>query len=85
MRLYLLSNSEGGAGSVADAPLLGVVSMVAGSSVSAGENGTSTESPSEAAAYLKKALDILDRSGAPTQVAARVQQALDSLEEWRSS
>jgi hypothetical protein len=38
-----------------------------------------------AAAQLKRVLDLLDSSGAPAQLAARVQEAIDAIEAYRSS
>ena len=85
MRLYLLSNSDGGVGSVADAPLLGVASMSAGVPSGAEDNGTRHDDVEEALSLLKQALDLLDKNNAPPEIAARVQQAIDSAEEWRST
>ena len=82
MRLYLVCNSDEGIGSNADPPLLGVVEMSAMPS-SADENGTSTERTERAVALIREALDLLDHSGAPPEVAARVEAAIDAVEGYR--
>ena len=83
MRLYLVCNSEEGRGPNAEPPVLGVVQMSAMPS-SADENGTSTERTQRAVALIREALDLLDRVDAPPEVAARVQAAIDAVEEYRA-
>ena len=83
MRLYLVCNSNEELRSNADAPLLGVVQMSAMPS-SADENGTSAERTQRAVALIREALDLLDHSDAPPDVAARVQAAIDAVEEHRA-
>lgn len=51
----------------------------------ADENGKTTELIQRAIALISEALDLLDRSGAPPEVAARVQEAIDAVEEYRST
>jgi hypothetical protein len=84
VRLYLVCNSEKGGGSNADPPVLGVVQMSAMPS-SADKTGTCLEPTQRAVALLREALDLLDHSGAPPDVAARVQAAIDAVEEYRSA
>jgi hypothetical protein len=57
--------------------------MDAGAPVGAGRNGARDEAATKVLALLRRALDILDRRGAPPEIAARVQQAADAVEEWR--
>jgi hypothetical protein len=82
VRLYLVCNSNEERRSNADAPLLGVVQMSAMPS-STDENGTNTKRTQRAAALIREALDLLDHSDAPPEVAARVQAAIDAVEEYR--
>lgn len=50
----------------------------------AGEDGA-TEPLKKAVALLKEALDLVDQSDAPLEVAARLQAAIDAVEEYRAS
>ena len=84
MRLYLVCNSDEELGPNADAPVLGVVQMSAMPS-GADENGANTEQHERAVALIREALDLLDHSGAPPEVAARVQAAIDAVEEYRAT
>lgn len=59
--------------------------MAVGVPVGAAESGTTDEGVVEAVALLKKALDRLDRSAAPPELAARIQHAIDAAEQWRSA
>ncbi len=77
-----MCNSEEGLGPSADAPVLGVVQMSAMPS-GADENGASSERTQRAVALIREALDLLDHSGVPPEVAARVQAAIDAVEEYR--
>ena len=51
----------------------------------AGEDGATTEPLKKAVALIKEALDLVDQSHAPPEVAARVQGAIDAVEEYRTS
>jgi hypothetical protein len=49
------------------------------------ENGARTELLKRAADLIREALSLLDQCHAPPQVAARVQAAIDALEEHREN
>ena len=84
MRLYLVCNSGEELSPDGDSPLLGVVKMSA-VPLGAGENGTSNEGTVRAIALIREALDLLDQNNAPPQVGARVQAAIDAVEDYRST
>jgi hypothetical protein len=66
--------------------MLGVVEMSGAMPSGADGDGLPTQKGVEAAAaQLKRVLDLLDSSGAPAQLAARVQEAIDAIEAYRSS
>jgi len=46
---------------------------------------TSIERSEGAAALIRDALDLLDHGGAPPEVTARVQAAIDAVEEYRTN
>ena len=48
----------------------------------AGKDGASAEPLKKAAALIKDALDLIDQSDAPPDVAARVQAAIDAVEQF---
>jgi hypothetical protein len=49
------------------------------------ENGATSEPLKKAIALIKEALDLVDQSDAPLEVAARVQAAIDAVEQYRAS
>jgi hypothetical protein len=60
--------------------------MSAGMDAKAGGTGVSVDERIEAAmALLRRALDLIDAAKAPRELAARVQEALDALAEYRLS
>jgi len=59
--------------------------MAVGLPVGAAESGTTDEGVEQAVALLKKALDLLDQNATPPELAARVQHAIDAVEQWRSA
>ena len=50
----------------------------------AGENGSICDDATEAVLRLTWVLNLLDDRGAPPIVGARVQEALDAAERWRT-
>ena len=50
----------------------------------AGEDGATSEQLKKAVALIKEALDLVDQSDAPLEVAARVQAAIDAVEDYRT-
>lgn len=57
--------------------------MSAAMRAGADENGTSAKGTEEVAALLKRALSLLDEANAPPELAARVQAAIDAVEDYR--
>ena len=51
----------------------------------AGEDGANSERLKKAVALIKEALDLVDQSDAPLEVAARVQAAIDAIEQHRTN
>jgi prefoldin subunit 5 len=66
--------------------MLGVVQMSAAMPSGTEGHGVSAKDRVEAAiAQLERALDLLDSAKTPPELAARVQEALDAIEAYRSS
>jgi hypothetical protein len=84
VHLHLVCNSQVGAGAKAVLPKLGVASMSA-VPIGAGEAGMDNKPIEIAAGLLRQAIEVLDRSNAPPELGARVQTALDALDEHRSA
>jgi hypothetical protein len=86
VRPFLVSNSRGRRGTIAETPMLGVVEMSAAMPAGADGDGLSNQQLMEAAAaQLKRVMDLLDAAKAPPEFAARVQEAIDALEVYRSA
>ena len=64
--------------------MLGVREMSPAKRVDASETGTTADERIAAAvALLERVLDLLDSTEAPAELAARVQEAIDALSEFR--
>lgn len=86
MRLFLVSNPSQRSGLAVGAPMLGVSEMSAAMHTDASANDASADEKMETAgALLKRVLDLLDSAEAPPELAARVQEALDAVAEYRTS
>lgn len=81
-----MSNSGRRSGFTGSAALVGVSGMSAAVHVDASLDSLSADERMAAAfALLKRVLDLLDRTDAPPELAARVQEALDSVGKYRPS
>lgn len=86
MRPFLVSNSDGRSGTIAATPMLGVLEMSGAMPAGAdGDGAFAGQKVDHAIAQLKKVLGLLDSMRAPPELAARVHEAIDAIEEYRSS
>ena len=84
MESFLLSKSVRRSGAGAEAFLLGDFEMSAALSADAdGGPVSAQESISRALALLQEALELVDFAEAPPEIAARIQEVIDSLDDHR--
>jgi hypothetical protein len=85
VRPFLVSNSDGRSGTIAATPMLGVREMSGAMPAGADGDGASAGGKvDQAIAQLKGVLSLLDSIKAPPELAARVHEAIDAIEEYRS-